>query len=245
MECVPTASQLLDVCEQARSQTPVQRALTLFALAAPAEPLALLARSSIGRRDQELLGLRERIFGSIMTGAAKCPACSQAVEVEFSVADIRGEAARDTDEFHVNQLDGFEVHFRLPNSNDLASLDSCADAPARKAALLGRCVAQVCVNDASFPAEPLPETVAAALSERMTELDPQADIQLTLTCPACGRLWTTPIDIVSFFWSELNAWAVRTLSDVHTLASSYGWREADILALSPWRRQAYLEMIGP
>ena len=37
---------------------------------------------------------------------------------------------------------------------------------------------------------------------------------------------------------------VRFLRDVHTLASTYGWREADILALSPWRRQYYLALIA-
>jgi len=34
------------------------------------------------------------------------------------------------------------------------------------------------------------------------------------------------------------------LSDVHTLARAYGWRERDILTLSPTRRQFYLNMVG-
>ena len=244
MGCAPTASQLLDVCEQARSQTAVQRALSLFALAAPATSLPELARASIGRRDRELLRLREKIFGSIMTGATHCPACGQAVEVEFLVKDICTEAASDADKVHVMQLDGYEVRFRLPNSEDLASLDPGAGLPARKSALLNRCVAEVRLDGATSPAKPLPETMVTALSERMAELDPQGDIQLTLTCPACGNLWAFPIDIVSYLWSELHAWAARMLSDVHALASAYGWREAEILSLSAWRRQAYLELIG-
>jgi hypothetical protein len=32
------------------------------------------------------------------------------------------------------------------------------------------------------------------------------------------------------------------LYDVHALASAYGWREADVLAMSPMRRQVYLEL---
>jgi hypothetical protein len=51
------------------------------------------------------------------------------------------------------------------------------------------------------------------------------------------------LDIASYLWSEIHAWAGRMLRDVHALAAAYGWREADILAMSPWRRQAYLEMI--
>jgi hypothetical protein len=33
------------------------------------------------------------------------------------------------------------------------------------------------------------------------------------------------------------------LREVHILASAYGWREDDILAMSPARRRIYLEML--
>jgi hypothetical protein len=69
-------------------------------------------------------------------------------------------------------------------------------------------------------------------------------VQLSLTCPDCDARWDAPLDIASFLWSEVQAWALRTLADVHTLARAYGWAEADILALSPPRRQAYLELIA-
>jgi citrate lyase gamma subunit len=92
---------------------------------------------------------------------------------------------------------------------------------------------------AELPAEAIDAAVA-----RMAEADPQADVQLDLTCPACGHRWLALFDIVPFLWSEINAWAQRTLQDVHRLASAYGWREADVLALTPWRRQVYLEMAG-
>ena len=80
--------------------------------------------------------------------------------------------------------------------------------------------------------------------DQMALADPQADVQLNLSCPACNHHWQSVFDIVSFFWSEIHAWAQRTLREIHALASAYGWREADILALSPRRRQLYLEMIG-
>ena len=245
MEPVLTASQLLGVWEQARSQPPVQRALTLLALAAPAESAAGRARYSIGRRDQELLGLRERIFGSRLTGAAQCPACGQPVEVDFAVTDIRTEPAPEPAQIHALQLDGYEVRFRLPNCADLASLDAGADASTQKSSLVRRCLAEVRLNGDPSVAESLPEAVTIALSKRMAELDPQGDIQLTLTCPQCGHSWASPLDIVSYLWSEIHAWAGRTLREVHALASAYGWRESDILALNPTRRQAYLELIQP
>ena len=45
-----------------------------------------------------------------------------------------------------------------------------------------------------------------------------------LTCPQCSHHWHAPLDIVSFVWSEIHAWAVRLLHDVHALALAYGWR---------------------
>ena len=44
--------------------------------------------------------------------------------------------------------------------------------------------------------------------------------------------------------AELATQAKRLLREVHFLARAYGWREADILAMSARRRQAYLEMVG-
>src|SRR5436305_910057 len=60
--------------------------------------------------------------------------------------------------------------------------------------------------------------------------------------PACAHGWESSFDVDRYLWEEVHAWAIRTLQDVHILASSYGWREAEILALSQVRRQFYLEL---
>jgi hypothetical protein len=69
-------------------------------------------------------------------------------------------------------------------------------------------------------------------------------VRIALACPACGRRWESVFDILEFFWSEIGVWAERTLSEVHLLASAYGWREPDVLALSARRRQAYLRRVA-
>ena len=51
------------------------------------------------------------------------------------------------------------------------------------------------------------------------------------------------MDIGEFFWRELTVQAKRLLREVHLLARGYGWREADVLALHPRRRQAYLDLL--
>jgi len=69
-------------------------------------------------------------------------------------------------------------------------------------------------------------------------------VRLDLACPSCGHLGQAIFDISAIFWAEISAQARRLLREIHLLASAYGWREADILAMSARRRQAYLEMIG-
>jgi hypothetical protein len=73
--------------------------------------------------------------------------------------------------------------------------------------------------------------------------DPHAEIRLPLQCPACGHGWEETLDIASFTWEEIEARARRLLFDVHTLASAYGWTEAEILSLGASRRARYLELV--
>ena len=82
-----------------------------------------------------------------------------------------------------------------------------------------------------------------AVVERITQSDPQGDIQFPLNCLECGYEWQASLDIGPFFCNEIHSWAERTLRDIHTLASTYGWCEMDILTMSPWRRQFYLGCI--
>ena len=62
-------------------------------------------------------------------------------------------------------------------------------------------------------------------------------------CADCGHAWDALLDIGACFWAELASHARQLMDSVHRLASAYGWCEADILALSPARRSAYLAMV--
>ena len=81
------------------------------------------------------------------------------------------------------------------------------------------------------------------LGDAIADLDPQADVVLTLTCPNCAALAQEPFDVAEFLWIEVCSWAEQTLDDVDALARAYGWPEHEVLALSPWRRQRYVELV--
>ena len=245
MEHALSAAELLNAWEQARSLAPAEGALSLLALADPEKTRDQLAQLSIGRRDAGLLKLREKIFGSRMTGRTNCPACGQPMEMNFTVAEVLAVPSPTTDEPFTANYGAHEINFRLPNHSDLAALVPGDDLAMQKRRLIQRCVLKATRDDHPLGANDLPGELIDAVSERMSELDPQGDVQLALSCPQCSHHWQAPLDVASFVWSEIHAWAIRLLRDVHQLASAYGWREVDILAMSSWRRQAYLEMIEP
>ena len=55
--------------------------------------------------------------------------------------------------------------------------------------------------------------------------------------------WEASVDVGSFVWEEIAAEARRVVHEVDRLARAYGWREADILAMTPARRRTYLALV--
>ncbi|MFF1676937.1 hypothetical protein ACFVYG_12980 [Streptomyces sp. NPDC058256] len=88
----------------------------------------------------------------------------------------------------------------------------------------------------------LPPSVQRRIAEAAEAADPAADVTLNINCPECGTATRAELDIASYLWTELDAWARDLLLDVHLLATAYGWSEPEILALSPLRRRYYLEL---
>jgi hypothetical protein len=239
-----SSSELLSVWERGWAQPPARQALTLLASAFPDLSADALARLSVGRRDALLLTLRERLFGPRLVGLAVCQNCGERLELTFGAGEIRAAPDDEPSETLSLDADGYRVEFRLPNSQDLVDVTDCHDEPSARQLLLDRCLLIASRNGEQTAPDQLPASLVEAVTKRMATADPQADVSLALICPHCRHEWQAAFDIVSFLWSEINAWAQRILCEVHTLASAYGWREADILALSPSRRQLYLELVG-
>jgi hypothetical protein len=235
-----TDADLLDVWERGYGRAPWRQALLLLGAAAPVPP-AELARLTVGRRDAELLRLRRRLFGVRLETITDCPACRKTLEVSLAVEDILHQGPPPA-AAHELRLDGYRIEFRLPNSLDLAALAGVEPAH-RRQWLLAQCIQAAERDQTKLAADDLPPEIVAALAEALSQADPQANVQLALSCADCGHQWQTPLDIVSFLWTELNAWAERLLAQIHLLASAYGWSEGEILSLGAWRRQAYLNMV--
>lgn len=240
-----SAAALLQAWENGRGYPPAQQALFLLAAAYPQQSLQSLAELPIGRRDRLLLHLRRRLFGSRLESLVVCPLCGERLELSIDLADVEApETGAEQDAWELAR-NGYHLRFRLPNSLDLIAAQA-REGPQADARLhlLQSCLLELSHADSALTPAQLPDAVQEAVAQRLAELDPQADVRFPLTCPVCAHGWEAVFDIVSFLWQELHNWALRLLGDVHTLAMAYAWREADILALSPWRRHYYLEMVS-
>jgi hypothetical protein len=242
--------ELITVWERGLAARPFERALTILSAASPETSPSALARLSIGRRDAHLLQLREWAFGSELAIVATCSSCHQELELALPVSALRvsREAAGATAAEPAAELESsllseeYEVHFHPLNTEDLANCAGLEPAAMRRK-LLACCVSDARHQGRRLSTDELPEDLAQKVVHEIAALDPQADTRLDLTCPECHRRWSEVFDIVSFFWMEIDAWARRILGEVNVLARAYGWRESDILALSPMRRQVYLSMV--
>lgn len=243
----PLPAELLQVWESGAEQPSAARALLLLGAALEGAGPETLAALPLGARDALLAELRERLFGPEALGIASCPKCSSAIEAAFRCADVLAQAAGASSRAreHALEIGGMRVRFRLPDSTDLLALKACADTEAARATLLARCVIEADCEGAPRSPRELAPAVARAVADAMAAVDPGAETRLAFVCPSCGHGWDTPFDIARFLWHELDAWARRMLRDIDTLARIYHWREADILALGPLRRQAYLELCAP
>lgn len=269
-----STAALLDAWDQGRDASPGERALILLGVVHPEMPASTLSTWPVGRRDAALLSFCERLFGPRLAAQAHCPHCAGLLELDVDVARIAAAAPREIAEAYVFRSGGYCLTYRLPSAGDLAALETAGRAGGAPMSrwLLDRCIVAVESDDATVPDQngtpnvaekatrsassaadigrsiEVPANIVAALESQIAETvaaaDPLADIALELVCPACGTAWGAPFDIVRFLWSELDAWALRILDDVHVLASRYGWSEVAILALTPQRRRHYRDLIG-
>ena len=238
MEPLSEAS-LLDIWDAGGTLGYHQRALLLLRLCEPETGVEHWFDAPVGRTNEALLRLRQRMFGDHLTSVADCPECGELIESSVSIDEllVRGAGPGD-DEVSVAVGGGHET-CRLPTPRDVdAVMGAGTDAAA---ALLARCI-----GDTERPVDTgdLPTEARERIEQTLSAADPLASIGFLLRCDACGHRWEAPFDVVDFLWEECTTRAGRLLVQVHSLASAYHWTEASILEMSERRRRFYLECIG-
>jgi hypothetical protein len=209
---------------------------------------------TVGDRDALLLHLHALLFGEALACEACCPVedCGEKLEIRLAVRDLLVPVYSITAREHESQVadaagNSARVRFRLPNGDDHEAAAALArsDVDAALAQLVQRCVLALepSADGRAASAASLPVALEQTLSERMAELDPQAELLLRAGCPACGGAFRARFDIASFLKQRMTERAQVLYREVHLLAFHYHWSERDIVGMSARKRQRYLRLI--
>jgi hypothetical protein len=200
----------------------------------------------VGAANLRLLNVQRELFGAQLFAVVDCPVCTGRMELAFSVSSVTEVMPSELPEIMSVETTGERARFRLPTWADLiAALNESGGHASDR--LLHCCLLEI-ERENGHPAGAtgagLSDALVGAVAAAMEEADPLAEIRLRVVCPDCNDAFEARLDPPDFLWAEVDAGARGLLDDVHTLANAYGWREVDILALSPTRRRAYLDIVA-
>ncbi len=214
----------------------------------PAEAVRDLA---VGDREALLLHLRRLSLGERLQCVLRCPdpACGERMDLDLEVRDLLVPPSPAAALWHEVEFAAegsrWRARFRLPTGADQeeAAQIALSDPAAAADRILRRCL-QHLERDPPGPVGEIPAAVAGRLAARMAEGDPQAELTLQLTCPVCGGGFSSIFDAAAWLFQELAGAAAGLWREVHRLALSYHWSEAEILRLTGRKRRLYLDLLA-
>jgi hypothetical protein len=235
-------ADFLTLWENGHRLHPLDRALLAIRVSLPEIPSGRVADEpvadwTLGRRNRALAELRTLYFGPRLEGWTACSQCGEMLEFEVdcrALAQIHEETSNQPIAVHGST-------FRLPTTRDLARIAGETDPQRAALLLLENCAIH---HESSEPSR-WSESQIEDVAERMVLADPLAEIALDFECPVCQHSSEQVLDLSSFLWAEIDSRAKQLLLEIHALATSYGWAESDILAMSDVRRTTYLQMVQP
>lgn len=240
------AETLMEVWERGTNQPRILRAVLLLDASVGDQEDGTAPNTAaglaIGERDRRLLRLRSALFGAMIEAVTRCLGCGLEIELELSADQLAVEPTSSAALGTVSG-DGWTVTVRAVTSADILAVTPLPLAHATRALALRCVVAAHSAAGELLDVGTMGDDILSLIAEELSRVDPGASIDLALVCPACAAEWLAPFDVIGFVWNDFDAWARRTLADVHALARSYGWAESDILALHPRRRQHYLHLV--
>lgn len=241
---IPNAEQVLRVWEQGLGAGSLERALLILRELGSGLCDIPPHEMTVGECDRALFVVRCRLFGEQFAATVVCAGCRGRLQIEFELRDVlAGSAPEPQKHIECHLPDDVSVALRVPRVADMTRAAGAQDASDAQRLLLQRCVESVHVLGKAVQIGELPASTLAEIDARLEQADPDANLVLQAHCPTCNSAADHRFDIGHFLWTEIETEAIRLLREVHQLARGYGWHESDILAMTPPRRQAYLEML--
>lgn len=187
-----------------------------------------LAALTLPEWEAHLLAIRVGLAGQRIEAEASCPDCGAGVALTFRAEDLPREEPVPKGECGPLSL------------RDLLAIEA---AGLRGEAALAALLAASCRTDDEIAATMLSGPQRAGLIAALEGRAAGLGLELATACAECGAEMVLPFDVAAFLDGEMGARAARLLDEVHLVALSYHWSEAEILALPSARRQDYLKRI--
>lgn len=231
---LPDPARLLDAWEAGSSVSGVARDAVLLHACGAVAGLDEALELGLGALSARAAALHVEAFGDVVEGVLRCGSCGEVLEVPVRLSTLPAPAADGT---ATVRTAGPALQVRVPTTRDLLAV---ADEPDPAAALLARCVTTAAGEPVDVAT--LPPEVRARVDAAAEELAGPASVVVRVTCPGCGAEARAPLDVPAVLWARVRLAAPALLEEVAELAAAFAWSEADVLALSPARRRAYLSL---
>jgi hypothetical protein len=212
--------------------------LEAVCLAVPgAEPPPCAEDLVAADRDQILAAVYGQTFGDRIESTLRCGGCAEPFDLHFSLRQLAGALNRRPRNaaFVECGANVFESaggwRFRLPTGRDECAVAATAPEAAEMA------LAARCSVDAVQPPD------LAALQNALEEIAPLFEFELKATCPECNRVHLVQFDIQTYLLRSLLNEQGRLTAEIHRVATAYGWRFEEILALKRTERRRLVGLI--
>ncbi|MBL4537974.1 MAG: hypothetical protein JKP96_04830 [Oceanicaulis sp.] len=238
-----TAEDLMTLVERGSGLNVLDRTRLLLSFLHPEESPGSLDGLPLGECDRRLLEARAQRFGSTTVLTCRCGSCDSDYELPIDLAAILDYGAAGPVNEAVSVCCGSKTYQVSPVR--FMELDAIALEPKaeeRERMLLRAAVKSVQSSDGALaPVAPsrIPKSHRVALSKALDQADPLAVIVFPMTCSVCGTDWAPRLEPADLLWRDLEQECSEIIDDVRVLAQTFGWRELDILTMSPVRRRAY------
>jgi hypothetical protein len=209
-------------------------------------------RLAVSDRDRLLAAIYADNFGDHIESEVPCAACDEASQIDFSLAALVEQTTSTArvgfealvsgpDTEGVYALDD-ELRFRIPTSADqLSVLDLAPDR--RRVALLQRCIVEVDDAHTRRTASDVPRDALDRVEAAMAAVGPVLDLDLPVSCHACGATRLVRFDIQRFLLAAFAHERRYFVREIHYLACAYGWSLGDILELAREERRAFVRLV--
>lgn len=193
------------------------------------------------------VGDRQFLMGRLAVGlglgehwlTANCGSCGERFDFSVNRSDLPVKGAGEGYPFAAVETSLGPCRFRVPTGTDQEMLAGLDDEDEALRCLVERCLVALPDGYRGTAAAFTPGDVAR-IEAALEDVAPELAVTVQAACPACGA--SHVIDVDPYVALSLHAGG-GLLHEIHLLAATYHWGEAEILALPLDRRRRYLDLI--